>query len=193
MTGTDETRVLRVSLNDVEPEIWRVIEVAALGPLGWLHGALIGAMGWEDSHLHSFMVDDEWYSTEIEGIETIGDNEDDITVGEALPEVGSSIRWMYDWGDGWDHTITVEETGTMQHGVTYPVLYDGARACPPEDCGGAHIYMEILHMLDDPSYRPEVVDRDQVMNWLDPEFDPDIFHTRRAQWRMHNPAPKNPW
>ncbi|MEA2058268.1 MAG: plasmid pRiA4b ORF-3 family protein [Actinomycetota bacterium] len=193
MTDNLATRVLRVSLNDVEPEIWRVIEVADPGTLGDLHGALIGAMGWEDSHLHSFMVGEETYSTVYETLEPLGDDEDNITVAEALPEVGSSIQWMYDWGDGWEHTITVEDTGAMQPGVTYPVLYDGARACPPEDCGGAYIYMEILHMLDDPSYRPEVVDRDEIMNWLDPDFDPDVFHAKRAQWHMRNPGPKAPW
>jgi hypothetical protein len=193
MTGNTETRVLRVSLSDVEPEIWRVIEVEADITLGGFHGALVGAMGWEDSHLHSFMVDDEWYSTVLEGIETIGGDEEDLTVAEALSEVGSSIRWLYDWGDGWDHTVTVEDTGSMRPGVTYPVLYDGARACPPEDCGGAHIYMEILTMLADPSYRPEVVDRDEIMNWLDPEFDPDVFHVKRAEWQMRKPRPKKPW
>ena len=193
MINNSETRVLRVSLNDVEPEIWRVIEVAGLGTLGDLHEALIGAMGWEDSHLHSFMVDEQWYSTVYDTLETIGDDEDDVTISEALPEIGSSIRWLYDWGDGWEHTITVEDTGTMQPGVTYPVLYDGARAGPPEDCGGAHIYMEILQMLEDPSYRPEVVDRDEIMNWLDPDFDPDVFHLKRAQWQMRKQRPKKPW
>ena len=193
MTGNTETRILRVSLNDVEPEIWRVIEVEADITLGGLHEALVGVMGWENSHLHSFMVDDEWYSTVLEGIETIGGDEEDLTVAEALPEIGSSIRWLYDWGDGWDHTVTVEDTGTTQPNVAYPVLYDGARACPPEDCGGAHIYMEILHMLADSSYRPEVVDRDEIMNWLDPDFDPDVFHSKRAQWHMRNPRPKRPW
>ena len=193
MTDSNETRVLRVALNDVPPEIWRVIEVEADITLGGLHDVLIGAMGWEDSHLHSFMVNDEWYSTVIESIETIGDDEEGVTVAAALPEVGSSIRWLYDWGDSWEHTITVEDTGTIQDGVTYPVLYDGARACPPEDCGGAHIYMEILHMIDDPSYRPQVVDRDEIMNWLDPDFHPNVFHKKRAEWQMRNAHTKKPW
>lgn len=193
MTTNLGIRVLRVSLNDVEPEIWRVIEIEADITLGGLHDVLIGAMGWKDSHLHSFMVNDEWYSTVIESIETIGDDEEGVTVAAALPEVGSSIRWLYDWGDSWEHTITVEDTGTIQDGVTYPVLYDGARACPPEDCGGAHIYMEILHMIDDPSYQPQYVDRDEIMEWLGPDFDPDVFHPKRAQWHMHNPRSQKPW
>lgn len=193
MTTNLGIRVLRVSLNDVEPEIWRVIEIEADITLGGLHDVLIGAMGWKDSHLHSFMVNDEWYSTVIESIETIGDDEEGVTVAAALPEVGSSIRWLYDWGDSWEHTITVEDTGTIQDGVTYPVLYDGARACPPEDCGGAHVYMEILRMLGDPSYQPQYVDRDEIMEWLGPDFDPDVFHPKRAQWHMHNPRSQKPW
>lgn len=192
MSMTATTRVLRISLNSVEPEIWRVIEVEVDITLGGLHDVLIGAMGWEDSHLHSFMVDDEWYSTVIEGIETIGGDEEDMTVTEALPKKGSSIGWMYDWGDSWDHTITVEDTGTTQPGVTYPVLYDGARACPPEDCGGAHIYMEILAMLGDQDYEPERVDRGEIMEWLGDDFDPDLFLPKRAQWQMRNPRPKVP-
>ena len=193
MTDNFETRILRVSLNDVQPEIWRVIEVVADDTLGDLHDILISAMGWEESHLHSFMVGDATYSTVYDSLETIGDDEEDITVRDALPEVGSTMTWLYDWGDGWKHTITVEDTGVVQPGVTYPVLYDGARACPPEDCGGAFIYMEILRMLNDPTYRPEVVDRDEIMNWLDPDFDPDVFHQSRAQWHMRNPVPKRPW
>ncbi len=193
MISNIETRVLRVSLNDVEPEIWRVIEVAGLGTLGMLHGALVGAMGWEDSHLHSFMVGDATYSPVFDRLETIGDDEEDITIGEALPGVGSTITWLYDWGDGWEHTVTVEDTGSMQPGVTYPVLYDGARSCPPEDCGGSWGYMDILAMLDDPTHQPQVVDRDEMMEWLGPDFDPDVFHIKRAEWHMRNPRPKEPW
>jgi hypothetical protein len=81
----------------------------------------------------------------------------------------------------------------MKRETKYPILHDGARACPPEDCGGAYIYMEILHMLEDSSYRPEVVDRDETMDWLDPDFDPDVFYPKRAELFMRNPRPKNPW
>jgi hypothetical protein len=48
-------------------------------------------------------------------------------------------------------------------------------------------------MLDDSEYMPEVVDRNEIMNWLDPDFHPDVFHTRQAQWRMRNPPPRKPW
>jgi len=193
MTNDSGTRTLRVSLNDVRPEIWRVIEVAADITLGDLHGALIGAMGWDDSHLHSFMVNNEWYSPMYEAIETVGDDEEDVTVSEALPDVGSSIGWMYDWGDSWDHTITVQATGSTQPGITYPILHDGARACPPDDCGGSWGYMDILAMLNDSTYEPEVVDRDEVMEWIGPDFDPNLFHPKRAELQMRNPRPKESW
>ena len=193
MTDDSKTLVLRVSLYDVEPEVWRVIEVAGLGTLGMLHGALVGAMGWEDSHLHSFKVGDTWFSPMYDTLETVGDDEEGMTVNEALPEIGSAITWLYDWGDSWEHTITVEDTGTMQHGVTYPVLYDGARACPPEDCGGAHIYMELLSILNDPDYEPVHITLEQSLNWLDPTFRPGVFHRKKAEWRMRNPHPKRPW
>jgi len=188
MTDSSETRILRVSLDRVEPEIWRVFEVAGLGTLGWLHETLIGAMGWGDCHLHSFTVGETTYSADFEGIERIGDDEEIITISDALPEVGSSIRWLYDWGDNWDHTVPVIDTGTMKHGTRYPILYDGARACPPEDCGGTWGYMEILAMHADPDYEPEGTDREGIAMWLDPDFNPDFFDQKKAERRMRNPG-----
>ena len=45
-----------------------------------------------------------------------------------------------------------------------------ARACPPEDCGGAGAYQQILEALADPGKADE--------EWLDmvgDDFDPDVF------------------
>lgn len=46
----------KVRLGDIRPTIWRRIEVPASYSFWDLHVAIQDAMGWFDSHLHSFEV-----------------------------------------------------------------------------------------------------------------------------------------
>jgi pRiA4b ORF-3-like protein len=52
----DTTARLHVTLLDVDPAIWRRIEVPAGFTLKALHDALQRAMGWFDGHLHHFEI-----------------------------------------------------------------------------------------------------------------------------------------
>ena len=54
---------------------------------------------------------------------------------------------MYDFGDYWEHEILVEKILPLEKGTHYPVCVTGKRACPPEDCGGATGYEELLEIL----------------------------------------------
>ncbi len=51
-----------------------------------------------------------------------------------LGQVDSAYE--YDFGDGWDHKITLEKTLSYDDSVQVPCHIKGKRACPPEDCGG---------------------------------------------------------
>lgn len=42
---------LRISLNDVEPEVWRTTDMPVAGSLKMLHDVIQSAMGWRDYHL----------------------------------------------------------------------------------------------------------------------------------------------
>jgi hypothetical protein len=64
----------------------------------------------------------------------IGD-EESFTVGDTAAVAGT-WRYRYDFGDGWDHDIRVGQR-LASVGLGKPHCVDGARACPPEDCGGA--------------------------------------------------------
>ena len=45
------------------------------------------------------------------------------------------------------------------------------RACPPEDCGGAWGYQDLLDVLSDPSHE----NHKQLCVWLGENFDPEEF------------------
>jgi hypothetical protein len=48
---------LKITLLEIEPPIWRRIQVPSTMPLCCLHDAIQAVMGWTDSHLHQFDKD----------------------------------------------------------------------------------------------------------------------------------------
>lgn len=163
--GKEGAVELTVTLRDTEPPVWRRLVVPTSLSLWQLHAVLQTAMGWEDYHLHLF---------EIAGV-TYGDVEDfpgelgdelTFTVGNAV-DAADHWRYEYDFGDSWDHDIRVGER--LSSAALRCV--DGARACPPEDCGGTPGYEHLLHVLADPSHAEHA----ELLEWVGGEFDADAF------------------
>jgi hypothetical protein len=172
---------VKVTLRDVKPAVWRRIVVPSNFVLGDLAVSLLGAMGWSNSHLHAFRVGRASYGPVDEELDDLGlDDEDKILVGKALPKVGSKLRFEYDFGDGWEHDVIVEEIGPRRPRTAYPLCTEGKRACPPEDCGGPGGYAEILELLVDPA-RP---DPEDIRGWIEPDFDPAHFDPAKATKEM---------
>ena len=91
------------------------------------------------------------------------------------------FTYTYDFGDSWDHVISIEKTEPAGDGQSYPAGVEGKRNCPPEDCGGAWGYAELLEILADPAH-PERAER---LDWMDDEdFDPEAFDIERANRRL---------
>jgi hypothetical protein len=166
---------LHVQLADVEPAIWRRIEVDDRMTLPALAVALEAAMGWEGYHLHGFEVGDGvmFGPPDPDFDHTI--DETAVTVGQILPRPGSTLRWHYDFGDGWEHLVTVEQRDAPKPKAKYPRLLDGARACPPEDCGGPWGYGDLLAALADNGHPRH----DDMVEWAPEGFDPERFDADR--------------
>jgi hypothetical protein len=92
--------VLKVTLRDVEPQVWRRLVVRSEAPLPKLNQALERVMGWEGCHLHMFDVGGILFGEPDEDADYVI-NERAATVKHVLPRVGASLRWDYDFGDGW--------------------------------------------------------------------------------------------
>jgi hypothetical protein len=61
--------------------------------------------------------------------------------------------------------VVVENVTRVDPALKLPVCIDGAKACPPEDCGGTGRFDELLKVLADPSHEqykhlPELGDFD---------------------------------
>ncbi len=98
-----------------------------------LHQMLQVVMGWQNSHLHQFIVGKTDYGEpDPEYGDTMKD-ERRVRLRAIARKEGDSFLYEYDFGDGWRHVITVENIQPMTDYMVVPWCLDGARACPPED------------------------------------------------------------
>ena len=119
-------------------------------------------MGWLDYHLHVFRVVKPDTGEALQ----IGIPDDDACEGDEpvlpgweipivqyFPRPAVAARYEDDFGDGWEHELTIETILPRQLGQKYPRCVGGARACPPEDCGGAGGYENLLTVLRTPTHK----------------------------------------
>jgi len=164
---------IKVTLQEIEPAIWRRLEVPAEIKLARLHVALQAAMGWQDYHLHAFRIGEVEYGVPDPDSEPMGVplKDDRRATLRSLVNAGDSFVYEYDFGDGWEHDIQVEAVLSPRPRTLYPRVVDGARACPPEDVGGIPGYEEFVKALRDPRHKGH----DSMLESAGGSFDPEAF------------------
>lgn len=168
---------IKVTLLHTKPPIWRRVLVPASIKLSELHEVLNELMGWENAHLHSFAVGDRTFVNLRDDPDASAEYEDERKVRlDALVEPGKSFHYVYDFGDGWRHTVVVEKRLDHDPRFEYPMCVDGARACPPEDCGGPPGYDNLLRVLAN----KRDAEHDEMLTWVGGHFDPDGFDINRT-------------
>jgi hypothetical protein len=156
-----------IRLRELRPPIWRILEVPSRASFWELHVAIQDAMGWLDYHHHSFTLKPRGGGRPLQ-IGIPDEFDADVLPGWEEPIArwfttpGDSAMYAYDFGDDWLHDLELIAIEPRARGVRYPRCTDGARACPPEDCGGVPGYLELLEVLANPAH-PE---RDDMIAWL---------------------------
>ncbi len=174
----------RVTLRDVMPPVWRRIQIGENVTLEELHRVLQIALGWQDCHLHEFTIGKRAY-----GVPDLDDPMSGHTVvderrtrlSEVGLRVGESFRYLYDFGDGWEHDVLLEAIVMPEPEGKYPVCLAGERAAPPEDVGGVPGYENYREALRDPAHE----EHEDLLAWRGP-FDPEAFsaeQVNRILWR----------
>jgi hypothetical protein len=168
---------LDITLEDIEPPIWRRVQVPAEITMAELHQVIQIAMGWSDAHLHQYRV-----AGEVIGVPA---RDEGAHAGTALTDESSvrlvdvalantKLTYEYDFADSWRHRIVVSRV--LPHDAEVAVCLDGARACPPESCGGAGGYGELLAIIADP-YDAEHAAR---LASVDGQHDAEAFDRERV-------------
>ena len=171
---------IKVELVGVRPSVWRRLLLSPEITLGKLHRVLQIVMGWQDSHAHSFVHDGKTYSDLRLELDSNVMDERRVSLGEILTEPGRCLIYEYDFGDDWTHELLCEGFVESDAETTYAICTDGARACPPEDCGGPVGYADLLQVLNNPKHKGYREMRD----WLGSDFDPEAFDCGEMNKRL---------
>ena len=162
---------LKVTLLDTTPPVWRRVLVDGAATLAHVHEVIQAAFSWQNCHLHEFDDGTTQYGLPDPDGDWEPPRDERRTRLDAIATEGSSLRYSYDFGDGWEHQVVVEKVAVGSSDTEVPACIAGERACPPEDCGEPSGYEELVEILADPSH-PE---RDDYLEWLGRPLDPEAF------------------
>ncbi len=175
MATGDPILQLKISLVGAsKPPVWRRVLVPATLRLDRLHDVIQAAMGWTDTHLHAFEAGGVDYGP----VDPELDHEDErrTAIGDLLSEPRDRMRYVYDFGDYWQHDIVIEKVLEAERGARYPVCVTGKGRRPPEDCGGVWGYADLREKLADPTHEEHA----DMLDWLGletaAEFDAQAFN-----------------
>ena len=162
---------IKISLAGVKPPIWRRLTISSSTDLSELHEIIQIAMGWTDTHLHQFVVGRERFGVPDPDFEDGTTPEEGVRIGSLLTKEKQWITYEYDFGDGWEHRITLEKILPYESGQALPKCLAGRRSCPPEDVGGVWGYQEFLEAYQDKNHP----DHERMVEWVGEYFDPEQF------------------
>ena len=186
-----KTYQLKIHLepNYLKPPIWRRVLVKSDITFYELHQIIQVAMGWTNAHLWDFSYgdfsitkpseDDDWRDTV---------DAKSIKISKLLNKEKDKLDYTYDYGDGWEHKITLEKIiDVININQKLPTCIKGKRACPPEDCGGSWGYETLLETIANKKH-PEHKD---MLEWLGDEFDPEEFDIDDVNDCLHDDCWRN--
>jgi hypothetical protein len=169
--------IIEVFLYGIEPRIWRRFSIPADASFRQLHETIQQVMGWQNRHQHEFRHGAGKRLTAVIGPAAMAaevpkdafQDEAELSLAGFLGRRHLPLRMLYryDFTDDWIHEVVFEQRDAEGKGAK-PVLLDGARACPPEDCGGPWGYNQAL--------RGE-------LEWIDDDYDPEAFDPKKVRFK----------
>jgi hypothetical protein len=168
---------LKITLRYIKPPIWRRVLVPDNYRLGQLHDVIVAAMGWGGYHMHDFSFGGGFRQTQYAHANLVRElgmrihDENMFFLTQLFVRKGQCFNYQYDFGDGWMHQVKVEKALPFDPAVRLPVCLAGARACPPEDCGGVPGYFKVLQALREASTPEDRELRDWVGGYNSEDFD----------------------
>jgi hypothetical protein len=186
----DTVYQFKITLLESHPPVWRRIQVQDC-TLDKLHEHIQTAMGWTNSHLHHFRIGEQLYGDPDlmqENYEEMEYKDSTTTkISDLLPKTGKRFRFQYeyDFGDSWHHEVLFERVVQPDPTVKCPLCLEGARACPPEDCGGIWGYPDFVEAIQNPDHKRH----EELLEWVGGSFHPEAFDPAKATEAMRKGLP----
>ena len=153
-------------------------------------------MGWDDTHLHRFLIHGKAYGVARFGGLSFRDDPRLIQLRDLHLRIKERFLYEYDFHAFWQHQVRLERILPVDPTKTYPVCIGGARQAPPAWCNGPLAYLEqkqyfsidhigrrLLEIIEDEEarvgdYREEAA---TMLFWLQAEtFDRSTVNRRLA-------------
>lgn len=166
---------LKITLDFPDFEISREVLVPRDCTFNTLHNVIQKSFNWQDYHMYEFTPEGSNREFVIttqqmidEAIDFYGGAEEyicdsDCTL-ESVFEDYDRIFYTYDMGDNWEHKIKLIKTITVNDDPKIKCLKVTGKA-PPEDCGGAYGYSDLLARLEQGD--EEAAEWVEYMGWID--------------------------
>lgn len=185
---------LRITLKGIKPAIWRKIDVPSNISLRLLSELIIDLMGWKSVHLNYFKVANSDYYIPYYQLEHAKStfsmfdaealNQEDYTISDVLNVKGRSITFEYDLGDKWCHEIRLSSVNEYKEDEEHEIAFVGGEcACPPENCGGAEGYLELMELRKKKKsgIRLTGEDKEHYERYLNDNFDPEYLDLEECE------------
>ncbi len=125
-TRTPTDVALRITLDDIEPPMWREITLHETTTLPELHRVIPLAFLWYDYHLYQFTIGTERYTLPDEELDDSGvpaRNARGVTLSQLCLTEGANFTYEYDFADSWNVPICRMHT---RQGTSREPAGDGA-------------------------------------------------------------------
>lgn len=182
---------LKIAINLEGHDVWRRVLVPSTYSFRHLHNIIQTVFDWHNSHLHEFVVKREGNESikivmddDPEMIEFLDVDESDsrqerfVALEDIFPKHGEVI-YEYDFGDDWEHIITLEK---VVKSSTFQATYiDGNGERPPEDIGGLMGFEEYLLIMQNeqhPQYK-------HLKSWSENQTE-RVFETWKINQRLEH-------
>ncbi|POH75289.1 hypothetical protein CVS27_01400 [Arthrobacter glacialis] len=192
---SEATYQLKIQVDGITPAVWRRVHVPAEIALDELHQVIQRLFAWEDRHLHEFRIGDHTTGVHYAPDDPEADHwgtppldERNVPLNSLLSAPSDAMHYQYDFGDDWEHTITLEEVLPAAEPGKLPQLTEGAGHAPQEDSFGPHGWMDKVATSRDANH-PE---HRNIRAWLGlrkgQDIDPDSFDAAAVKKRLNGLA-----
>lgn len=110
--------ICKIVIEDTHPPVWRRVMIPERITFQELHEIIQVLFGWEDMHLHEFVIPSDNISISSEFSELYGDFFEEETLIDSFFQKYKWIRYIYDFGDEWRHKINIEKIDEEYQGRT---------------------------------------------------------------------------
>ena len=133
---------LRFWLNKISPLIWRRFLVKSKSSIADLHHLIQLSLGWDNTHLHQFIIQGKSYGIGYSGGMSFTDDPYNVTLKDLQLRLKERFFYKYNFCIPWELEIRLEKILVVNLKKSYPICIGGNNAAPLEDYDGPVDYIE---------------------------------------------------